>query len=104
MDKTPEPFWIQDRPLDSRAASKRRGPRMNFRVPVAITWNPGSAGSPRSEEGFTRVVNSYGCLLVSPKEIQLRQRLRVTNLSTRREVDAEWCGRARSARTDGIWA
>jgi hypothetical protein len=49
------------------------------------------------ESGFTRVVNNYGCLLVSPKEINLQQRLRVTNLSTRREVEAEvvWKGTQR---------
>ncbi len=42
-------------------------------------------------------MNNYGCLLVSPKEIDLQERLRVTNLRTRRAVDAEvvWKGTER---------
>jgi hypothetical protein len=40
------------------------------------------------EPAFTRVVNTYGCLLVSPREINLKERLRLTNLSTRQAADA----------------
>jgi hypothetical protein len=72
----------EDLPKDIRMRQKRRGPRMNSRVPVTIEWN-GSPGPLYFEAGFTRVVNSYGCLLVSPKEINLQQRLRLTNVSTR---------------------
>jgi hypothetical protein len=32
------------------------------------------------------VVNNYGCLLVSPKEINAQQRLRLINLSTRQSA------------------
>jgi len=55
------------------------------------------AGLRHFESGFTRVVNNYGCLLVSPREIDLQERLCVTNLSTRRQVDAEvvWKGTQR---------
>jgi hypothetical protein len=60
---------------------------MNSRVPVAIEWN-GTAGPPDFEAGFTRVVNNYGCLLVSPREVDLRQKLRLTNLATRRAANA----------------
>jgi len=60
---------------------------MNSRVPVAIEWT-GQPGPLRFETGFTRVVNNYGCLLVSPKELGLQQRLRVTNLATRQSADA----------------
>lgn len=66
---------------------RRRGPRMNSRVPVAIEWS-GHAGPLYSEPGFTRVVSANGCLLVSPRELELQQRLRLTNLSTRRSVEA----------------
>jgi len=72
----------EDLPKDMRTRSKRRGPRMNSRVPVTIEWN-GSAGPLRFEPGFTRVVNNYGCLLVSPKEINLQQQVRLTNVATR---------------------
>jgi hypothetical protein len=66
---------------------------MNSRVPVIIEWN-GNVGPVHLEPGFTRVVNAYGCLLVSPKEMELQTRLRVTNLATRRAVDGHvvWKG------------
>jgi hypothetical protein len=74
-----------DLPRDIRTRRKRRGPRMNSRVPVTIEWN-GRAGPVHFEAGFTRVVNNYGCLLVSPKEIDVQQALRITNLATRKSA------------------
>lgn len=74
-------------PRDIRMRQKRRGPRMNSRVPVAISWDGCAAGPLDFEKGFTRVVNSYGCLLVSPREAELQQQLRLTNLSTRQEAN-----------------
>jgi len=89
----------EDLPKDIRMRRKRRGPRMNSRVPVTIEWD-GRAGPLHFESGFTRVVNSYGCLLVSPKEIDVQQRVRLTNLSTRQAANAVvvWKG---PLRTDG---
>jgi len=78
--------FAKDLPRDMRVRPKRRGPRMNSRVPVAIEWN-GRGGPLCFEAGFTRVVSCHGCLLVSPKELELKQRLRLTNLSTDRSVD-----------------
>lgn len=75
----------QDLPRDIRTRRKRRGPRMNSRVPVVIEWN--TRGPLRFETGFTRVVNCYGCLLVSSSEVEMNQRLRVTNLSTHQAAD-----------------
>jgi hypothetical protein len=98
MDETTlESRWSQNHPRDMRTVSKRRSPRMNCRVPVTIAWDGNVASLQHFESGFTRVVNSYGCLLVSPREVDLQQRLRVTNLSTRREADAEvvWKGTQR---------
>jgi hypothetical protein len=70
---------------------------MNSRVPVAIEWS-GHEGPLHSEAGFTRVVTPNGCLLVSPKELELQQRVRLTNLSTRRSVEAVvvWKGMQRA--------
>jgi hypothetical protein len=73
-------------PKDIRLRRKRRGPRMNSRVPVNIEWD-GKAGPLHFERGFTRVVNTYGCLLVSPTEVEALQRLRLTNLATREAAD-----------------
>jgi len=77
----------EELPRDIRTRRKRRGPRMNSRVPVTIEWNP-NTGPLHFEAGFTRVVNTYGCLLVSPREISLRERIRLTNLATRQMADA----------------
>jgi hypothetical protein len=70
---------------------------MNSRVPVTIEWN-GQTGPLRFESAFTRVVNSYGCLLVSPREIDVQQKLRVTNLATMHSSSAVvvWKGPQRS--------
>jgi hypothetical protein len=76
----------EDLPRDIRNRNKRRGLRVNSRVPVTIEWN-GSAGPLHFDPGFTRVVNGYGCLLVSPQEIEMQQRLRLTNLATRERAD-----------------
>jgi hypothetical protein len=84
-------------PKDMRSRRQRRGPRMNSRIPVTIQW-AGNAGALHSETGFTRVVNPHGCLLVSRSEPQLHQRLRVTNVGTRRSADAlvVWKGAERA--------
>jgi len=89
----------EDLPRDIRNRHKRRGLRVNSRVPVSIEWN-GSGGPGKNEAGFTRVVNSYGCLLVSPREIEAQQRLRLTNLATRELAEGVvvWKG---SQRPDG---
>jgi len=76
-----------DLPRDIRTRPKRRGSRMNSRVPVSIEWQ-GRSGPLHFETGFTRVVNSYGCLLVSPKELDLQQRLWVTNLTSQQRSEA----------------
>lgn len=79
--------FAADLPRDIRLRQKRRGPRMNSRVAVTIEWN-GQSGPLHFESAFTRVVNNYGCLLVSPKEIEVQQRLQVTNLATKHSSPA----------------
>jgi hypothetical protein len=74
-------------PRDIRSRPKRRGPRMNSRVPVSIEWSP-KAGPLHFESGYTRVVNYYGCLLVSPREVNVQQALRLTNLANRETSQA----------------
>jgi len=89
--------FAKDLPRDIRTRSKRRGPRMNSRVPVTIEWT-GNGGPLRFEAGFTRVVNTYGCLLVSPREIEVKEQVRVTNLATRAAANGVvvWKGTQRS--------
>jgi hypothetical protein len=60
---------------------------MNSRVPITVEWSWRS-GTLHFETGFTRVVSTYGCLLVSSKELDVQQRIRVTNLATRHGSEA----------------
>lgn len=92
-------LFSEDLPHDIKMRAKRRGPRVNSRIRVTIEWN-GGRGPWRFEAGFTRVVNTYGCLLVSPREVDTQQRLRLTNLATRQVAEGVvvWKG---SQRPDG---
>jgi hypothetical protein len=49
--------------LGERHGDKRRGRRMNSRVPVRLEWD-GDAGKRFKVEAHTRVVNPYGCMVV----------------------------------------
>jgi hypothetical protein len=60
---------------------KRRGVRLNSRVPVAVEWED-SAGEKTRKKVFTCVVGPYGCLLVLPQDLPLEQHVRVVNLAS----------------------
>lgn len=64
-----------------KITEKRRGVRMNSRVPVAVEWQELGGGTVR-EQTFTRVISPYGCLVVLPKALSIEQNLRVVNLAT----------------------
>lgn len=59
---------------------------MNSQVPVAIEWREGSAGQECHAQARTRVVNYYGCLLVSARPMAMEQKLVLTNLSNHRRI------------------
>ena len=65
--------------IGSRHHEKRRGRRMNSRVPVRLEWDDES-GNRISVEARTRVVNPYGCMVVLSQSLNLEQRLALTNL------------------------
>ncbi len=67
--------------LGSRHHEKRRGHRMNSRVPVRLEWDD-EAGKRVSIEGHTRVVNPYGCMVVLSQSLNLEHRLALNNLAT----------------------
>ncbi len=58
---------------------KRRGVRLNSRVPVLIEWSD-SAGRRFGAQAYTRIVNPYGCMVVLPTELGLDQGVQLTNL------------------------
>ena len=61
---------------------KRRGIRLNSRVPIAIEWQGADAAVPQREQAYTRVVGPYGCLAVLRENLQIEQALRIVNLAT----------------------
>ena len=64
----------------AKYSDKRRGHRMNSRVPVRLEWDDG--GSRHGLEAHTRVVNPYGCMVVLSESFSLEDRLALTNLAT----------------------
>jgi hypothetical protein len=65
--------------IGSRHHEKRRGRRMNSRVPVRLEWDEES-GKRVSAEAHTRVINPYGCMVVLAQSLILEHRLALTNL------------------------
>jgi hypothetical protein len=69
-------------PATPKVKRKRRGIRLNSRVPVAIEWQKTETHRPCREEAFTRVVGPYGCLVVLKERLEVEQSLRIVNLAT----------------------
>jgi len=65
--------------IGSRHHEKRRGRRMNSRVPVRLEWDDES-GKRISIEAHTRVINPYRCMAALAAQLNLEQRLALTNL------------------------
>ena len=63
-------------PLTGR--EKRRGVRVNSRVPVAVEWHVG--GEVLRKETQTRVVGPYGCMVVLPLNLEVAQTIQLTNM------------------------
>jgi hypothetical protein len=72
-------------PVEGKMRDKRRGPRMNSQVPVAIEWQ-GARGEECRAQARTQVVNFYGCLLIAARPMAIDQRLVLTNLATERSI------------------
>ena len=79
-----------------QSSDRRRGRRMNSRVPVRLEWDEGS-GKRSSAEAHTRIVNPYGCMVVLPQSLGLEQRIALTNLATHSSNAAiiVWKGQSR---------
>ena len=69
----------ENKRLGSRHHEKRRGRRMNSRVPVRLEWDD-ITGKRTGAEAHTRVINPYGCMVVLAQSLDLEQRLALTNL------------------------
>jgi hypothetical protein len=59
-------------------APKRRGMRVNSCVPLSLEWDMG--GEVQCGKAQTRVVGPYGCLALLPQNLEINQRVQLTNL------------------------
>ena len=64
-----------------KISEKRRGVRVNSRVPIAVEWD-GDGKETVREETFTKVIGPYGCLLVLQRSLPVDKRIRIFNLAT----------------------
>jgi hypothetical protein len=78
--KTPDQKRPTLREVGNRYSEKRRGHRMNSRVPVRAEWE--AQGKRCAAESYTRVVNPYGCMVIFKDALDLEHRLSLTNLAT----------------------
>jgi hypothetical protein len=80
----------------SDGGEKRRGVRVNSRVPVAVEWD--SEGGLRREESQTREVGPYGCLVMLQQNLQVEQQIQLTNLVSKQSNPAVivWRGNQRA--------
>lgn len=67
--------------VGAKYREKRRGRRMNSRVPIRLQWEV-AGGKAHSVETQTRIVNPYGCMVVLSDSLPEEQRLVLTNLAT----------------------
>lgn len=65
---------------------KRRGVRVNSRVPIAVEWHAG--GEVLRKEAQTRVVGPYGCMAVLPTNLEVRQSIQLTNMISKQSNPA----------------
>ena len=71
-------------PLTGR--EKRRGVRVNSRVPIAVEWHAG--GEVLRKEAQTRVVGPYGCMVVLPTNLEVKQTIQLTNMVSKQTNSA----------------
>jgi len=74
------------RPAPQTGREKRRGVRVNCRVPIAVEWKAG--GELVRKEAQTRVVGPYGCMVVLPTNLEVQQTIRLTNMVSKQTNSA----------------
>ncbi len=74
------------RPAPPSGREKRRGVRVNSRVPIAVEWDAG--GESLRKEAQTRVVGPYGCMVVVPTNLDVAQAIRLTNMVSKQSNSA----------------
>jgi hypothetical protein len=69
------------RPATPASHEKRRGRRLNSRVPISVEWSAG--GQMLRKEAQTRVIGPYGCMAIIPMNLEVRQSIQLTNMVSR---------------------
>src|SRR3974390_1329484 len=84
------------RPLAATGREKRRGVRVNSRVAISVEWDAG--GKSLCKEAQTRVVGPYGCMVVLPQNLEVKQAIRLTNMVSKQTNPAVivWRGHERA--------
>jgi len=74
---------------------KRRGVRVNCRVPIAVEWQ--ASGQMLRKEAQTRVVSPYGCMVLLPANLDVKQTIQLTNMVSKQSNPAVivWRGQER---------
>jgi hypothetical protein len=66
------------RPTAPTGREKRRGERLNSRIPITVEWS--TDGQLLRKEAKTRVVGPYGCMAVIPMNLEVKQSIQLTNM------------------------
>jgi hypothetical protein len=84
------------KPAPLSGSEKRRGVRVNSRVPIALEWKAG--GELQRKEAQTCVVGPYGCMVVLPTHLEVEQAIQLTNMVNRETNPAVivWRGQQRA--------
>ena len=79
-----------------QGAEKRRGVRVNSRVPITVEWSAG--GEMLRKEAQTRVVGPYGCMVVLAMNLEVKQSIQLTNMVSQQSNPARvvWRGLERA--------
>ena len=84
-------------PSELKWRERRRGVRMNSRVPIVLEWSAPDGQGAR-EEAVTRIVSPNGCLVILRHDLPLDQHVRITNLDRQSTAEAVvvWRGNERA--------
>ena len=80
---------------EAKMQNKRRGVRVNSRVPVTVAWST-TAGA-REMKAHTRIIGPYGCLAVIQQDFPVEQQIELINGANARMNHAVvvWKGKPR---------
>jgi hypothetical protein len=81
---------------EAKWRERRRGPRLNSSIFVKLEWEAAEGQRARAETR-TKIVGTYGCMLVLPNQLEVDQHVHVTNMANQQNTAGAvvWRGRKR---------